>query len=53
MNKMGFVRTYARDIVFGPKDLGGIGCLDMRIEAGLGDIKTIVRNLEHQDTDKQ
>ena len=45
MNKMGFIRTYARDIVFGPKDLGGIGCLDMRIEAGLGAIETIVRNL--------
>ena len=44
MNKMEFVRTYARDIVFGPKDLGGIGCLDMRIEAGLGAIETIVRN---------
>ena len=42
---MGFIRTYARDIVFGPKDLGGIGCLDMRIEAGLGAIETIVRNL--------
>ena len=45
MNKMGFVRTYARSIVFGPKDYGGIGCLDMRIEAGLGAIETIVRHL--------
>ena len=45
MNKMGFIRTYARAIVFGPKDLGGIGCLDTRIEAGLGAIETIVRNL--------
>ena len=45
MNKMDFVRTYARNIVFGPRDYGGIGCLDMRIEAGLLAIETIVRNL--------
>ena len=45
MNKMGFVRTYARSIVFGPKDYGGIGCLDLRIEAGFGAIETIARHL--------
>ena len=45
MNKMGFIRRYARDIVYGPKEFGGIGCLDMRIEAGLLAVETIVRNL--------
>ena len=45
LNKMGFPRKYDRRVVFGPKIRGGLGCLDMRVEAGLGAIETIVRNL--------
>ena len=45
MNKMGFIRKYARDIVYGPKEFDGIGCLNMRIEVGLLAVETIVRNL--------
>ena len=42
---MGFVRTYARDSVYFPKEYSGIGCLDMRIEVGILVIETIVQNL--------
>lgn len=45
MNKIGFVRTYGRNIIFGQKECGGIECLDMRIEAGFRAIETIVRNM--------
>ena len=45
MDKMGFVRTYTRDIICSPKGYGGIGYLDMRTEASLLAIETIVRNL--------
>ena len=42
---MGFLRTYARDIVFCPKEYDGTGCLDMHIEADLLAIETIIQNL--------
>ena len=42
---MGFTRTYSQDVLFGPRSFGGIGCIDLRIEAGLAAIETIVRNL--------
>ena len=45
LNKMTSPQNYARRAVFGPKERGGLGCLDMRVEAGLGAIETIVRNL--------
>ena len=45
LNKMGFPRAYDRRVVFGPKEKGGLGCLDMRVEAGLGAIETLVQNL--------
>ena len=45
MNKMTFPRNYDRRIVFGPIERGGLGRLDMRIEAGLAAIDAIVRTL--------
>ena len=35
LNKMGFSRTYAKAIVFGPTTHGGIGSIDLRIEQGI------------------
>ena len=45
MNKIHLTSNYDRRVVFGAKQYGGIGCIDMRVEAGLEAISTIVRNL--------
>ena len=42
---MGFNRCHNRDLFFGPEALGGIGAYDLRIEAGLSGIETIIRNI--------
>ena len=41
---LGFNRCYNRELLFGPESLGGIGAYDLRIEAGLSGVETIVRN---------
>ena len=44
-NKLGFRHNYLHAIVFGPHSHGGIGCLDLRTEAGLGTLKKVIHNL--------
>ena len=45
LNKMGFSRTYAQAIVFGPTTHGGIGSIDLRIEQGIMIVTEIMRTL--------
>ena len=42
---MGFNRCHNRELFFGPEALGGIGAYDLRIEAGLSGVETIIRNI--------
>ena len=46
LNKMGFPRTYAQAIVFGPTTHGGIGSIDLRIEQGIMIVTEIMRTLQ-------
>ena len=41
-NKLGFSTKYAQNILFGPKDYGGIGTLDHYIEEESGTVETII-----------
>ena len=45
LNKMGFQRTYAHAIVFGPQSHGGIGGIDLRIEQGIMIINEVMRTI--------
>ena len=45
LNKMGFPRTYAHAIVFGPTTYGGISSIDLRIEQGIMIVTEIMRTL--------
>ena len=44
-NKLRLPRSHPKALMFGPRSHGGLGTLDLRIEAGLGGIDNIVRNL--------
>jgi len=48
--KMGFSSTYSHAVVFGPRDYGGLGFHDLRIEQGVLAVKSIIRSLrsDHQ-----
>ena len=45
LNKMGFSRTYAHAMVFGPRSHGGIEGKDLRIEQGIQIIDNLMRTL--------
>ena len=49
-NKLHLNRHHSRELLFGPVDFGGLGAIDLRIEAGISGIETIIRNLRTPGT---
>ena len=45
LNKMGFSRTYAQAMVFGPRSHGAIEGIDLRSEQGIQIIDSLMRIL--------
>ena len=45
LNKMGFSRTYAQAMVFGPRSHGAIEGIDLRSEQGIQIIDNLMRTL--------
>ena len=45
LNKMGYVRTYAQTIVFGPSTHGSIGAIDLIIKQGIMIICKVMRTI--------
>ena len=46
LNKIGFARTYAQSIVFGPRSHGGIGAIDLTIEQGITTIYEVMQTIQ-------
>ena len=49
-NKLHLNRHHSRELLFGPVDFGGLRAIDLRIEAGISGIETIIRNLRTPGT---
>ena len=49
-NKLGLPRSHPDALLFGPRRYGGLGILNLQIEAALSGVETIVRNLRTTGT---
>ena len=49
-NKLSLNRNHSRELIFGTVEIGGLGAIDLRIEAGISGIETIIRNLRTPGT---
>ena len=49
-NKLKLIQNHSQELLFGPVEFGGLGAIDLRIEAGISGIETIIRNLRTAGT---